>query len=164
MGIDCRFDVGNHRFQLRAGAVIIEDGCVLLAKCDAADYYYSVGGGVLLGETAEEAVKREVFEETGIEYEVERLLFVHENFFLDEAVLKGVKFHEVSFYYLMKPCGKSEITKESYCCAGREYMHWIPLEELENLQIFPEFFKTELKNLTFGVKHFVTDDINDKNK
>lgn len=159
MSVDCRFDVGNERFQFRAGAVIIEDGCVLLAKCDAAEYYYTVGGAVLLGETAEEAVKREIFEETGLEYEVDRLVFVHENFFVDEAVLKGVNFHEVSFYYLMKPLGKSDITKESYCSGGREYMHWIPLGELGGLQIFPEFFREGLENLKDGVRHFVTNDI-----
>ena len=161
--MDCRFDVENERFQFRAGAVIIEDGCVLLAKSDFADYYYSVGGAVLLGETAEQAVKREIFEETGLLYEAERLVFVHENFFVDEAVQKGVKFHEVSFYYLMKPLGKkADITKESFCCAGRETMHWVPIDELENLRVFPEFFKGNLKNLNNGIMHFVSDDISDK--
>ena len=29
------------------------------------DYFYSIGGGVHHGETAEDAVRREVFEETG---------------------------------------------------------------------------------------------------
>lgn len=37
-----------------------------------------------MGETAEQAVIREVYEETGIMYQIERLAFIHENFF-DEA-------------------------------------------------------------------------------
>lgn len=37
------------------------------------DYDYSIGGGVHLGETAEECVCREVFDETGIHYEIQRL-------------------------------------------------------------------------------------------
>jgi len=159
---DCRFDRDNQRFQFRAGAVIIEDGCVLLAKCDAADYYYSVGGAVKLGETAEEAVKREVFEETGVEYDVNRLLFVHENFFVDEAVLKGVQFHEVCFYYLMKPQGKKEINKESYCVCGREHMHWVPIDELNNSEVYPMFFKDKLLNLSKNIEHIVTDELKDK--
>ena len=52
-----------------------------MASNETSDYYYSVGGGVHLNETAEEAVIREVFEETGIHYEVDRLVFIHENFF-----------------------------------------------------------------------------------
>ena len=34
------------------------------------DYYYSIGSGVHMGETAEDAVKREVFEETGAAYDI----------------------------------------------------------------------------------------------
>lgn len=159
---DCRFISDDRYFQVRAGAVIIEDGCVLLAKNDAADYYYSVGGGVKLLEYTEDAVKREVFEETGIEYQIDRLLFIHENFFVDEAVLKGKTFHEISFYYLMKPQGKKEINKESFCFAGRERMCWIPLENLKNLQVYPEFFKDKLMNLSENVEHIVTDELKDK--
>lgn len=156
---DCRFDRENQRFQFRAGAVIVEDDCVLLAKCDAADYYYSVGGAVKLGETAEDAVKREVFEETGIEYEVDRLLLVHENFFEDASVLKGVKFHEISFYFLMKSQGKKEINKESYSSSSREYMHWIPIEKLGEIKVFPGFLQEKLLNSLGSVEHIVTDEL-----
>ncbi len=158
---DCRFERDSRRFQFRAGAIIIEDGCVLLAKTDAADYYYNVGGAVHVGETAEEAVKREVLEETGLNYEVDRLVFVQENFFVDDVVSEGVKFHEIAFHFLMKPMGKSEITKESYGTVGKEYMHWIPLEELDKYKVFPEFFARELYSLPDGVKHIVTDELSE---
>ena len=71
----------KRRFRLRAAAIIIEDGCVLFATNDSEGYYYSIGGGVNLGETMEEAVLREVYEETGIHYEIDRLAYVWENFF-----------------------------------------------------------------------------------
>lgn len=73
---DCCFTYGNHWFRYRVGAVIIEDGCILLAKNENSedDYYYSVGGGVHINEKADEAIEREIFEETGVHYEVERLL------------------------------------------------------------------------------------------
>ena len=159
MKTDCRFERDGRRFQLRAGAVIIEDDCVLLAKTDAADYYYSVGGAVHIGETAEEAVKREVFEETGIRYEVDRLLFVQENFFEDDAISDGTMFHEIAFHFLMKPCGKSEINVESYGCVGKEYIQWVPIEKLKDIEVFPEFFKDRLQNLPQGVEHILTDDV-----
>lgn len=62
----------------RAAAIIIENGCVLFAGNKNEDYY-SIGGGVHTGESAESAVLQEVFEETGIHYEIERLAVIHEN-------------------------------------------------------------------------------------
>ena len=64
----------------RAAAIIIENGCVLFAGIENEDYY-SIGSGVHMGESAESAVLQEVFEETGIHYEIERLAVIHENFF-----------------------------------------------------------------------------------
>lgn len=82
---DCGFQSKNKRFRYRAAAIIIENGCVLFAGNEIDDYYYSIGGGVHIGETAEEAVQREVFEETGIHYEIERLAIIHENFFVEST-------------------------------------------------------------------------------
>ncbi len=159
MDRDLRFDENNNRFQLRVGAVIVEDGCLLLAKNDIADYYYSVGGAVKMGETAEEAVKREVFEETGIHYQVDRLLFVQENFFVDKVINDNLTFHEVCLHFLMKPQGKKEITVESVSSTGREYMHWIPLEKLGEIKMFPVFYPEKLKNLPLNTEHIVTKEI-----
>lgn len=64
----------------RAAAIIIENGCVPFAGNENEDYY-SIGSGVHMGESAESAVLQEVFEETGIHYEIERLAVIHENFF-----------------------------------------------------------------------------------
>ena len=61
---DCGFTKENNWFRYRAAAIIIEDGCALFAGNAMDDYFYSIGGGVHMGETAEEAVLREVYEET----------------------------------------------------------------------------------------------------
>ncbi len=79
---DCCFTQKNNWFRYRVGAIIIEDDCLLFAKNEQDDYYYSVGGGVHLNEKSEDAIKREVFEETGIHYDIDRLVIVHENFFM----------------------------------------------------------------------------------
>ena len=63
---DCCFTQEKDWFRYRAAAIIIEDGCVLLVGNEKEDYLYSVGGGVHMGETAEQAVAREVYEETGL--------------------------------------------------------------------------------------------------
>lgn len=78
---DCCFTHEENWFRYRVGAIILEENSVLVATNDACDFYYSIGGGVHLDESAEEAVRREVLEETGLPYEIDRLAFVHENFF-----------------------------------------------------------------------------------
>ena len=82
MEFDCGFTKDNKWFRYRAAAIIIEDGCVLFAGNELEDYFYSVGGAVHMGETAEDAVVREVYEETGICYEIDHLAVIHENFFV----------------------------------------------------------------------------------
>ena len=81
MSFDCGFTKEKNWFRYRTAAIIIENGCVLFAGNSSEDYLYSIGGGVHMGETAEDAVKREVYEETGIHYEIDRLAVIHENFF-----------------------------------------------------------------------------------
>ena len=49
---DCCFQRKNKRFSYRAAAIIVENDCVLFAGNEINDYYYSIGGGVHIGETA----------------------------------------------------------------------------------------------------------------
>ena len=154
--MDCGFENGNGWFRYRAAAIIIEDGHVLFAKNEMDAYYYSIGGGVHLGEKAEDAVKREVFEETGIAYEVDRLAFIHENFFKGSGTLEGLMCHEISFYFLMKSRGTKELDSNSYSQGVREYMHWLPIGKLKDYVAYPSFFADKLLNLRDSIEHIVT--------
>lgn len=157
---DCGFTNGDRWFRYRAAAIIIENECVLLASNDVSGYYYSVGGGVHMGETAEAAVEREVFEETGVHYDVDRLAFIHENFFNGDGVTEGLKCHEIAFFFLMKPRGTQELHSDSYCSEGKEYMNWIPLKDLHKYKAFPEFFRDRLYHMGDGIEHIITRDDN----
>ena len=154
---DCGFTRDNKWFRYRAAAIIIEDNQVLFVGNEEENYYYSVGGGVHMGETAEEAVVREVYEETGIHYEIDRLAFIHENFFLGDGMLEGKECHELAFYFLMKPRGTQELNSNSYNSQGiKEKMYWISLNELEKHRAYPEFFREKLKNIPERVECIVT--------
>ncbi len=85
------------------------------------------------------------FEETGVHYEIERLAFIHENFFRDGGRFEGLACHEVAFYYLMKPKGNRNIHCESVCSDEKEFMELVPLGETGNRKAFPAFFKEKLK-------------------
>ncbi|MDU2673064.1 MAG: NUDIX hydrolase [Clostridium sp.] len=156
MEYDCGFTRENKWFRYRAAAIIIENGHVLFAGNERESYYYSIGGGVHIGESSEEAVKREVFEETGIEYEVDRLVFIHENFFMGDGSLSGKECHEIAFYYLMKPRGTFELNSNSYVQGIKENMYWIPIDKLNEYRAYPTFFEDKLKNIKDGIEHIAT--------
>lgn len=159
MSFDCGFTKENKWFRYRAAAIIVEDGCVLFAGNKREDYFYSIGGGVHMNEKAEDAVKREVFEETGVHYEVERLAVIHENFFVGSSGLKGISCHEVAMYYLMKPRGTQELHSDSWTSDGlKEEMHWIPIGDLDKYKVFPTFLKEYLSSSQEGIMHIVTDE------
>ena len=157
--IDITLETSSGYFNYRVGAIIIDNGNLLMIKNDNHPYYYSVGGRVQFGETSEATVLREVFEETQIHFEIERLAFVHENLFT--ADFKGnSRFHEIAFFYLMKPNDKIRSIKCESLGAdgGKEHLHWLPISELSQYPVYPEFFKTELAQLKSAVGHFLTQD------
>ena len=130
---------------------------MLVAGNAAQEYYYSVGGGVHIGETAEQAVLREVHEETGVRYEIDRLVFIHENFFSGKELLARYRLcHEVAFYFLMKPRGTQALDPHGYVNGMPETLHWLPIDRLDEYKAYPTFFRDELKQLPTGVKHIVT--------
>lgn len=159
---DCSFEQEEFWFRYRAAAIIIENDCVLMAHNNVDDYYYSIGGGVHLGETSKEAVIREVKEETGISYEVERLAFVNECLFYGDGSLAGKKCHGIELYYLMKPKNDQQVGNDSrtgVTTGGvEEYVRWIPIKDLENYKIVPKFFKDKLLNMPQGIEHFIADE------
>ncbi len=155
--MDIGFVNSEGRFRYRAAAIIIEDGFILMAHNEKDPYYYSIGGAVHMNETSEDAVKREVYEETGIEYEVDHLAFIHENFFLDNNANNTC--HEIAFYYFMKPRGIKKINNNSYTRGVKEDICFLPINELEKYILFPAFYRRELQSLNTNLRHIVTIDV-----
>lgn len=156
---DCCFTKENLRFRYRVGAIIVENDCVLLASNELADYYYSIGGGVHLGETAQDAIVREVFEETGVHYEIDHLAVIHETFFYNKIKqIEGTECHELSLYFKMKSRGSQELHSDSTVLGVKEYMNWLPIADLDQYKAFPAFLKDYLTNEYQGILHIVTDD------
>ena len=154
---DITLNIENGYFIYRVGAIIIHDNKVLMVKNDRSPYYYSVGGRVGFGETSESAVLREAFEETGVDFEIDRLAFIHENIFHGDF-FNNALCHEISFYYLMKQNENSNTAKGGSLGINgvTESLHWLRLDELPGLHLYPEFYKTELQNLKNEVGHFIT--------
>lgn len=97
--MDISFKAGNEKFNYRVCAMIISDGKILAMQDERSPYYYLPGGRVMLGETAEEAVIREVQEELGITPKIVRPLWLNQAFFTED--IDNLHYHELCIYFLM---------------------------------------------------------------
>lgn len=154
MCVTCKDGILN----IRVGAIIIKDGKLLMVGNERVDYLYSVGGRIKFGESAEDAVVREVYEETGVKLEIDRLGFIHENYFYGDSPSNlGKLIYEISFFFYMKVPNDFEPISESFTeDNSKEYLRWVSLDE--NIVMYPQFFKDELKNPSDTVKHLVSDE------
>jgi len=87
------------------GAVIIDEGRVLLVKrgTEPLKGHWSIPGGLIeLGESNEEAVRREVFEETGLRVEVHELVELLSRVYRQDG---RVRYHYVIADYLCRVVG-----------------------------------------------------------
>ena len=155
---DCTIPIDNGLINIRVGAIIRKGNQFLMVGNDQQDYLYSVGGRVKFGETAEEAVIREVFEETGVEMKVDHFGFIQENFFYGEMGIKKDKLiYEISYYFYMKVPEDFQPQCESFTDDNsREKLIWVTADCEKRL--YPEFFRTELKDPKPYVIHIVTDE------
>lgn len=163
---DCCFCVGKDWFRYRVGAIIVSEGYALFAYGEDSGYYYTVGGGVHIGEHSEDAILREVCEETGEAFQIERPLCIVENFFKDDLGGKELlDCHTIEFYYLMKPTQKREYDVVSITTGGQsEKMRWIPLESIDEYDIRPEIVKHIVKEMPQNFTAYVNDECGAREK
>jgi nucleoside triphosphatase len=87
-------------FRPSAYGILVNDGKILLVKTRSTGKYFFPGGAVELGERIEEALKREVIEETGLEIEIEHLFHFKEVFFYYDPTDEA--FHGFAFSFVCK--------------------------------------------------------------
>ena len=156
--MDCTFLTELGKFNFRVGAIITNGRKILMARNpnERRRFYYSVGGRVKFGETVEEAILREVKEETGIDCEIDRMAALHENFFTDDD---GTPFHEVSLFFVIKQneklvdIGSGTPTEGG---AHNEYLEWIDLDNSQDITIYPDFYRTVDFDSDREFKHFIS--------
>jgi len=128
------------------GAVIICNGKILLEKrkSEPGMGRWSIPGGLVeLGENIEQAVMREVKEETGLEVEKPELFDVVDNVIRDED--DRIKYHFVMVDYFLK--FKSGTLKAA---SDAEELRWVILDEVEKYDLtstFRAFFQRNRQEL-----------------
>lgn len=148
-------DIAGVRFNYRAAAICIEDGYVLLNRINGMDFWFLPGGRIDVGETAAEAVEREMREELGIPVEVGRLVWVVETFFR----VDGRPCHELGLYHRVSlpedsPYADKGVTYQRATeWGGTALFRWFPLDALGELALVPPFLKDGLQAIPRDIEH-----------
>ena len=84
-----------------------------------------------------------------------RLLWTEECF----GSWSGFSNHTITFYYLIELLGNYDFIENSFHPHNDnqelEY-GWVPLEQLEEIEIYPDFIKQEIHILDHTPTHFIT--------
>ena len=138
-----------------AKAVIIRDGRVLLNRCrneDGREYYDLPGGGQLQYECLEDAVRREVMEETGYTVGGMRFAAVAEDIYLDEGLRRDYPDYSHRIYHIFAAeitgAPRNEPTEVDW---GMEKSVWVKLEDVSALpDTFPYRLDELIENIVKG--------------
>jgi 8-oxo-dGTP pyrophosphatase MutT (NUDIX family) len=153
------FDTPKGRFNYRVAGVAIVDGRVLLHQAVGDDFWTLPGGRLEAMETASDALRREMLEETARAVSVSRLLWIVENFFeYDDR-----RIHELLFCFEMHV--PDSVNRQAEFCGTENFRHtegstelvfrWHALDQLHTMRIEPAFLREGLRNLPKSIAHIV---------
>lgn len=147
--MDISFKINDEKFNYRVCAIMIDNDKILAMHDERSPYYYLPGGRVMIGETAEQAVIREIEEELGITPKISRPLWLNQAFFKEDV--DGLNYHELYIYFLMNITDTDLLSKgNKFTLQERDHTHnfeWIEFSQLENEYFYPLFLKKEIYNL-----------------
>lgn len=154
--MDITFQTDDGKFNYRVCAMILSDGKILAMHDQRSPYFYLPGGRVAVGETAEEAVLREVEEELHIHAKISRPLWLNQAFFTEDVDKQN--YHELCIYFLMDISETDLLSRgESFQCTEGKRTHsfqWLPFERLKEEYFYPLFLKEAIFHLpeTFTIR------------
>jgi 8-oxo-dGTP diphosphatase len=137
----------------------VQDGHVLLVEHKSfasgdpgiPDSYWILPGGVVeRGETLQEAVRREMVEETGLECNVGSLVFVKELLYpYPGSPEQGQRHHSVSLGFHCEATGGTLVTgRDPEFPDDRQVIietRWLPLSNLHDYDLYPPFLPELIK-------------------
>lgn len=152
---DWLFYSDNNICNFRSVGVLIRNNMILVQRDKDGSEYALPGGHVKIGETSEESLIREYKEETGADIICDRMIWVEENFW----TWGSKNTHTLAFYFLISLKEVSDIPNNGEFFSQKDncnvLLKWIPIDEIENLTIYPTFLKDKINNISSGIEHFV---------
>lgn len=127
--------------ELIARGILIRNGKILLSRKHKNEYYALIGGHIE-DETLYDGLKREFKEETNLQVEIKKLLYIIENTYKQE----GIKHFEVVFYFLCKKTGENFKDEREDAT-----LKWMDVNKLKRIHLLPQPLKKDLiKDLEHG--------------
>ncbi|MCD5383052.1 NUDIX domain-containing protein [Candidatus Gracilibacteria bacterium] len=126
----------------RVRAIILDGDKILLVKHKGNDFYALPGGKVDPGERSKTAIKRELFEELGVEAEIGKMLFVHEFSYEKNRFGETGEKNNIEFFFEVKN-GKDFIGGVGdFAEIELDDIKWFTISEIGGLK--PAFLKEKL--------------------
>ncbi len=149
--MDWHFRQGDKACTFRAAAVLIDNGRVLVQHSDRE--YALPAVRVSVGSTAEETLIREFRKATGVLITHTRLIWVDENLWSS----RGTDNHTITFYFLAS-CGDGFPYEKftSHKIGASLLFEWAELEKIRSMNIYPEFIKEKITDISDGIEHFIS--------
>lgn len=143
-------------FNHRVAAVIIKDNHLLAQRNPIDNSYYLVGGRVTFGESAEDALIREIKEELKIDINNYKTIWINECFFTENSKY----YHEIGMYYLVdiSNTGFRHYEKSFEIIEGKRTNNyeWLDIDKLSDINLYPKFIKNEIKTKNKELKLIIT--------
>jgi 8-oxo-dGTP diphosphatase len=136
-------------------AIVVREGFLLALRCrDREGVWYALpGGGQDVGETIEQALRRECQEEIGCEIRVGPLRFVRDYIAKNHEFADDAKpdTHQVE---LMFECDLlSEPSHPTKPDSMQDGFEWLELRKLQGYRLYPRFLQRALSTETQGVTY-----------
>lgn len=145
-------------FMYRAAGICISNDRVLLCRSPELPFWYLPGGRVHTGESSQDALRRELLEEIGVEPVIDRLVYVIENFFdFGEQHLQEIGLYfAISLPESSEPLGWTAPVTRTETGDGQPLeWDWHPLATIDSLDIRPPYFKHHLASLPETPVHLI---------
>lgn len=147
--MDISFNQENRKFNYRVCAMIISENRLLAMHDERSPYFYLPGGRVKMGETAEQAVVREIWEELGVTLKIARPLWLNQAFFTEDV--DGIRYHELCIYFLMDISNTDLLERgDVFTLTEGKHTHtfeWLAFDRLKDEYFYPIFLKKQIFDL-----------------
>jgi 8-oxo-dGTP pyrophosphatase MutT (NUDIX family) len=140
--MDLQIKLQDTTLKIRAAGLVKTSKGYLFEKNEGVEHVFPIGGKIMLNESSEEAIKREIKEEIGMDVKEVKLRSVIENFYGTSPD----KVHELCFVY--------EVQEEFTGTVPPEFVE-VSFEDVDKNNIKPTSITEILKSENNSFKHFV---------